>query len=129
MAKIKICGLTRMEDIKAVNEILPDYIGFVFAESRRRVDRDTAQKLKNALDQNIKAIGIFVNADQSVIIDLCKTHIIDIVQLHGDEDSAYIETLKKAISNPIIKAIRVQSTEQNHSSSNITLRLFTVRYI
>ena len=112
MAKIKICGLTRMEDIKAVNEILPDYIGFVFAESRRRVDRGTAQKLKNALDQNIKAVGIFVNKDQSVIIDLCKTHIIDIVQLHGDEDSAYIETLKKAISNPIIKAIRVQSTEQ-----------------
>ncbi len=112
MAKIKICGLTRMEDIKAVNEILPDYIGFVFAESRRKIDRKTAQKLKETLDQNIQTVGVFVNAEQSEIIGLCKADIIDIVQLHGDEDSAYIDALKERISNPIIKAVRVQSTEQ-----------------
>jgi phosphoribosylanthranilate isomerase len=57
MSKIKICGLTRQEDIMAVNEYLPDYIGFVFAESRRQVTEERAKQLKQLLLPCIKAVG------------------------------------------------------------------------
>ena len=63
MTKIKICGLTREEDIIAVNETMPDYIGFVFAESKRRICVEKAIELKKLLHPNIKAVGVFVNAD------------------------------------------------------------------
>ena len=53
MSKIKICGLTREEDIRYVNECLPDYIGFVFAESRRQLDRKQADRMREKLDGRI----------------------------------------------------------------------------
>ena len=58
--QIKICGLFQVEDIDYVNEAKPDYVGFVFAKSKRQVDIHQAEKLKNKLDTNIKAVGVFV---------------------------------------------------------------------
>ncbi|NLP16103.1 MAG: phosphoribosylanthranilate isomerase [Clostridiales bacterium] len=115
--RIKICGLTRPEDIDAVNCYLPDYIGFVFAKSRRQVDDIKAKALKQRLDSRISAVGVFVNDDINRIIRLCRAGIIDLVQLHGEEDEDYIRELKREIPNPIIKAIRVKnekSTQQSH---------------
>lgn len=62
MTKIKICGLTRIEDIEAVNSCLPDYIGFVFADSRRQVTVKQARLLKKNLSPAICSVGVFVNA-------------------------------------------------------------------
>jgi len=112
MTKIKICGLTRKEDIEAVNRWLPDYTGFVFCQSRRRVTQEQAALLKADLDLRIKAVGVFVNELLPSIVKLCNTGVIDVVQLHGDESEAYIKELKNQISCPVIKAVRVQSTEQ-----------------
>ena len=112
MAKIKICGLIRVQDIEAVNEVLPDYIGFVFAESFRRVNHSQAKEMKRLLDERIRAVGVFVNTAQSEIVKLCNDGVIDLVQLHGDEDDRYISELKALIPNPVIKAVRVQSTRQ-----------------
>jgi len=111
MAKIKICGLTRERDIHAVNEALPDYIGFVFAESRRQVDEDKAKAMKSLLDPSIKAVGVFVNDDIGRIVRLCDSGVIDLVQLHGDEDKEYIKTLRGCVQNGIIKAVRVRGVE------------------
>ena len=108
LSKIKICGLTRQQDIDAVNAILPDYIGFVFAKSRRQINRDTAKALKDNLNSSIEAVGVFVNEEIELIIALCNSNIIDIIQLHGDEDAAYIRRLRLLIPNKIIKAIRVK---------------------
>ena len=58
---IKICGIRRPEDIIYVNEFKPDYIGFVFAESKRRITAENAAELKKMLSQEIKAVGVFVN--------------------------------------------------------------------
>ena len=59
MTRIKICGLKRIEDIEAVNELCPDYVGFVFADfSHRYVDKETAVRLKGRLDPRIKAVGV-----------------------------------------------------------------------
>lgn len=111
MTKIKICGLTRPIDIEMANEALPDYIGFVFAKSRRQVTEQTAAELKNRLHPEIKAVGVFVNEDPAMIIRLCQSGIIDMIQLHGDEDETYMEQLRTVINNPIIKAVRVRGEE------------------
>lgn len=113
MAKIKICGLSRLEDIQYCNELKPDYIGFVFFEkSKRNVSFEKAKELKSALDENIKVVGVFVNATIDFIVELCNNSIIDFIQLHGNEDSYYIKDLKSKVDTPIIKAVRVQSAEE-----------------
>lgn len=112
MTKIKICGLTRLEDIKAVNKHLPDFSGFVFAESRRKVNPEQAAMLKAELDPRVRAAGVFVNAPVEFIADLCRSGVIDIVQLHGDETEQYISELRQKINCPVIKAVRVQNQEQ-----------------
>ena len=111
MAKIKICGLTRSCDIEAVNECLPDYAGFVFAESRRRISPQTAFELREMLDSRIRSVGVFVDADSRFIADICLRDIIDIVQLHGNEDEEYIRTLRERTGKPVIKAVRVRSRQ------------------
>lgn len=111
--KIKICGLRRKEDIEYVNEIQPDYIGFIFyKKSKRYVTMEIAKDLKAKLSKNIKAVGVFVNEDIDVIKQICGRNIIDVIQLHGDEDKVYINELRKVINLPIIKGIRVQNIIQ-----------------
>ncbi len=109
--KIKVCGLTRMQDIKYVNEALPDYIGFVFAKSRRQISAETAYQLKVFLDNRITAIGVFVNESIKAITNICDRGIIDSIQLHGDESEEYIRVLRKEVNVPIIKAIRVKNMD------------------
>lgn len=111
MVKIKICGLSRIQDIDMVNEALPEYVGFVFAKSRRQVTALQAAELKARLDKSIKAVGVFVNEAPEAVIQLCRDRVIDLVQLHGEEDEAYIQLLRKAVDNPVIRAIRVRSKE------------------
>jgi len=107
MSKVKICGLSRLEDIEAVNNALPDFIGFVFAPSRRRVDVETAAGLKEKLDPRIEAAGIFVNECIEVIVDIVANGLIDIVQLHGEEDDGYIKKLKNACCCRVIRAVGI----------------------
>lgn len=109
--KIKICGLFREEDITYVNKYKPDYIGFVFAKSQRQVTKDQAYILKQLLDSKIKAVGVFVNAPIALIREIVQDHIIDLIQLHGQEDEEYIKALKEVVDVPIIKAIRVGKDE------------------
>lgn len=111
MTKVKICGLTRLMDIDIVNLYLPDYVGFVFASSRRGVTYEEAKILKANLDKRIQAVGVFVNEPMDNIIRLCNENVIDIVQLHGDEEEEYIINLQASVKKTIIKAIRVKSKE------------------
>lgn len=108
MLKIKICGLSRVEDIQMVNELLPDYIGFVFAESKRQISEGQARKLKALLHPKIKAVGVFVNPPMEQVVRLVEDGVIDMVQLHGDEEASYCQALGQKISVPIIKAIRLK---------------------
>lgn len=114
MTKIKICGLKRPEDIEYVNQYLPDYAGFVFAGSKRKVTDEQAEKLSRKLDGRIIAVGVFVNEPAEHIVNLVKKEIIRVIQLHGDEDTEYILKLRENLeaSVKIIKAVRVQNREQ-----------------
>lgn len=109
MTKIKICGLTRIVDIEAVNEAKPDYIGFVFAKSKRQVNKQQASLLKGLLSPDIKAVGVFVNSPIEFVEELLKENIIDIAQLHGNEDDNYIDDLRRRTDKEIIKAVRINS--------------------
>lgn len=115
--KVKICGLKRREDIEMVNRYRPDFAGFVFAQSRRRVTEEEAALLRQQLDGTIPAAGVFVNAPQEQILRLVRRQVIQLVQLHGDEDQAYILELQERMKEiaakiPVIRAVRVQSAEQ-----------------
>lgn len=123
MVKIKICGLTNINDISYANEAMPDYIGFVFAKSKRQINFELAKELRKNLSASIKAVGVFVNEEIGIIKDLCDKNIIDLVQLHGDENKEYIKMLKKEISKPVIKAIRVKNS-LNDVSFNTDYILF-----
>lgn len=108
--KIKICGLTREADIHAVNRYLPDYAGFVFAPGKRQITGKKAAFLKELLSPKIQAVGVFVNAPAEEILYLAKSHVIDVIQLHGDETKEYTEYLMEHTQLPIIKAVRVKNT-------------------
>lgn len=112
MTKIKMCGLTTEDDIAAVNEIKPEYIGFVFCStSRRYVSEEKAGVLKSLLDDDIIAVGVFVDEDIEKVAALAKSGVIDAVQLHGSEDDEYILRLKEMISSPVIKAFVISSQD------------------
>ena len=119
MTKIKLCGLTRPCDIECVNELLPEYIGFVFApKSRRYISPEKAEVLREHLDDRITPVGVFVDEKIEVIADLIKHKIIDIVQLHGNESEKYITGLRRVIDCPVIKAFRIESEADIVSANN-----------
>lgn len=112
MTKIKMCGLSRTEDIEAANLIKPDYIGFVFAEiSKRRVSALEASKLKSKLDPEIKAVGVFLDDKLDFVASMLNLGIVDVVQLHGSENEEYIEKVREITNKPIIKAFIIRSKE------------------
>ncbi len=114
MVKIKICGMRRSEDIEMANRYKPDFVGFVFAQSPRKVSYEQAKELSELLSDDIVPVGVFVNDHMKLIVDLFKDGIIEMAQLHGDEDEKYIRNLKdKSIEEtgkqiPVINAIEIK---------------------
>lgn len=119
MVKIKICGIKRIEDVCYVNQYLPDYIGFVFADTRRKVSLETAAMLARELDPQIRRVGVYVRQEIGLLTESLISGTVDYLQLHGDEDAAYEETLfesliQHGIDNPqerCIKAYRIRGAE------------------
>lgn len=121
MSKIKICGLSRICDIEAVNELEPEYIGFVFAHrSRRYISPEKALELKKQLNPGIDAVGVFVNACVETVAELLNNGTIDIAQLHGSESEGYIKKLRRLTHKPIIKAFRIDSERDITDAKNST---------
>ena len=127
MTGIKMCGLRRMEDIEAVNELRPEYIGFVFFPgSRRCITAAAAGQLREKLDPGIRTVGVFVDEDPRTVAALLEDGIIDMAQLHGHEDEPYLDDLRRLTGRPLIQAFRVRSGEdirlaQSSSADGILL--------
>lgn len=111
MTEIKICGLSREEDIDFVNEARPDYIGFIlrFPKSRRNVTAERAAELKSRLAPGIRAVGVFVDQPVETVLSAAEAIGLDVLQLHGHEDGAYIAALRERTELPIWKAFKVRS--------------------
>ena len=112
MTRIKLCGCTRKEDIETVNRLMPEYIGLVFFKnSRRFLSFAEAAELKKLLHPAICAVGVFVDEDINVVAEQIQKGVIDIAQLHGREDAAYIRKIKALTGTPVIKAFQIKSRE------------------
>ena len=110
MTRIKLCGLSRLQDIETANALLPEYVGVVFApKSRRYVTRQHAAELKKHLAPGIRAVGVFVDESPENVAKIVKRGIIDLVQLHGSEDEAYLRRLRELTAAPLIQAFRIRS--------------------
>ncbi len=110
LPKIKLCGLSRLEDIEAANRLAPDFVGFVFApQSKRAIDLETAKKLKAHLNSSIQAVGVFVNEDPRKIADLLNQGLIDVAQLHGQESESDLQILRSLTDKPIWQAFKMEN--------------------
>lgn len=109
--KVKMCGLRRLEDIQYANQVKPDYVGFVFAESFRKIEMEQAAQLRRRLSPDIQAVGVFVNETPERIAEIADTVSLDAVQLHGDEELEDIFKLRKQMKQKIWKAVRVESIQ------------------
>ena len=123
--KVKMCGISKVETIPAVVEAKPDYMGLVFAPSKRQVTVDQAKTLveelhkqytkryNNGAEQSnndeIKTVGVFVNETLDNLVSIATEANLDVVQLHGDEDEAFIQSLKERTNVEIWKAVQIRS--------------------
>lgn len=126
MTKIKLCGMRNAADIAAANQLKPDYIGFILApQFWRYVPSDTVAKLREALDPAIQVVGVFVNQDVNEVARLLEEGTIEVAQLHGQEDEAYIAALRQMTDKPIFKAFKINTPEAvaaaNASSADCVL--------
>ena len=99
-------------DIEYANRVKPDLVGFIFANTRRKISPAQAKQFREALAAEISAVGVFVNEDIPVIASLVQDGCIDMIQLHGEEDADYIRRLREVCDVPVIKAVKVQTVEQ-----------------
>ncbi len=120
MTKLKLCGIRRAEDIRLINEFLPDYCGFILSKPfKRYVSIEELRTMRGMVDKRIKVCGVFVDEPKEKILNYLKEGLIDIVQLHGREDEEYIKALKNDIRSfkedretvKIIKAFKIEKAE------------------
>ncbi|MFR1898507.1 MAG: bifunctional indole-3-glycerol-phosphate synthase TrpC/phosphoribosylanthranilate isomerase TrpF [Veillonella atypica] len=123
--KVKMCGISKVETIPAIVDAKPDYMGLVFAPSKRQVTVDQAKILVEELhrgyakkygsdtehDKNgtIKTVGVFVNETVDNLVTIANEANLDAVQLHGDEDEAFIQSLKERTNVEVWKAVQIRS--------------------
>ena len=111
MVKIKICGMRRQQDIEYVNRYSPDYAGFILSAGfKRSIEYQTFLTLSASLDSGIKKVGVFVNEPLENILEHYAEKL-DVIQLHGDEDAAFVNSLRKNFSGEIWKAVRASSPD------------------
>lgn len=123
--KVKMCGISKVETIPAIVDAKPDYMGLVFAPSKRQVTVEQAKILIEELhrgyakkygsdtehDKNdtIKTVGVFVNETVDNLVTIANEANLDAVQLHGDEDEAFIQSLKERTNVEVWKAIQIRT--------------------
>lgn len=127
LARVKICGLKREDDVLCVNRHLPDFAGFVFAESPRRISPETAEKLAEMLDKRIKRVGVFVNESMDTAVEIFKRCRLDIIQLHGDETPEYVDRMRAAAPEAVLwKAVRIKNAGSINGLKNCNADFFVL---
>ena len=116
--KVKMCGISKVETIPAIIDAKPDYMGLVFAPSKRQVTVEQAKILIEELHKQcinhydikvVKTVGVFVNETLDNLVRIADTANLDAVQLHGDEDEAFIQSLKERTNVEVWKAIQIRT--------------------
>lgn len=132
--KVKMCGISKVETIPAIIDAKPDYMGLVFAPSKRQVTVEQAKtlveelhkqyavrynseaeqtepvtSLDTASSETIKTVGVFVNETIENLLNIAEEVKLDVIQLHGDEDESFIQILKEQSNVEVWKAVQVRS--------------------
>ena len=132
--KVKMCGISKVETIPAIVDAKPDYMGLVFAPSKRQVTVEQAKtlveelykqnvvgnnseaeqtepvtSLDTASSETIKTVGVFVNETIENLLKIAEEVKLDVIQLHGDEDESFIQILKEQSNVEVWKAVQVRS--------------------
>ena len=132
--KVKMCGISNVETIPAIIDAKPDYMGLVFAPSKRQVTVEQAKtlveelykqnvvgnnseveqtepvtSLDTASSETIKTVGVFVNETVENLLKIAEEVKLDVIQLHGDEDESFIQILKEQSNVEVWKAVQVRS--------------------
>ena len=116
--KVKICGITNIEDALAAVDMGADLLGFNFyPESKRFIEIDKALAIINKLPTFVDTVGIFVNAEGDYIRSVADQGFLNWIQLHGDETPQFCDTFRW-LNAKIIKAIRVKSPEDIKSAND-----------
>lgn len=111
MTQLKFCGTRSREDYLKVRESKADYIGFIFAESKRKVTPgEVAEWQENAAKNEKKLVGVFVNEEIETVLQTAAEAGLDVLQLHGTESPDYIRKLKKQFHGSIFKTIHHDKT-------------------
>ena len=117
--ELKICGLSRLEDIIAVNRHGADYAGFVFFQkSKRYVDPYKANELIELLRTDIKPVGVFMDEPIDNVVRIARISGVEMVQLHGHESEEYVEYIKRTLDRPVIKAYKAGEEGALESAAN-----------
>lgn len=128
MTKIKICGITNLDDALCAEKLGADYIGFNFyIGSSRYIGASKAKKIISKLPDGIKIVGVFVNDDIEKIKVISSQCNLDIIQLSGNENKKFVSELKKKIKIPIIKSIRIKN--RVYKKSKNTIKQYNSDYI
>jgi len=102
--RIKICGLRREEDIDYVNKLKPDYVGFIFAKSKRQVSVQQGMELAKKVARGIKKVGVFVNSPTKEVKEIARICELDVLQFHGEEEPDSIQNYHQ----DVWKAFRIK---------------------
>ena len=110
MVKVKICGISHEVEIGIMNELVPDFVGFVFASrSKNFIAPEHAGYLRAKLRKGIKAVGVYQDARLEDVALSAEVANLDMVQLRGNETGEYIAALREYIKRPIIRSFRIRS--------------------
>lgn len=124
MVRVKVCGLMEKEHVQEAIAAGVDYIGFVFAPSKRRVTIEEAQALAEIIPSEIQKVGVFVNESYENIITIAKRIPLDVIQLHGQES---LELVNRLADYTVVKAISVRTAADIEKASyyrNVDYLLF-----
>lgn len=125
MTKVKICGNTNLEDVKLAASLGADYLGFIFAESKRRMQPEDALKIIKEMPDFRNFVGVFVNAPKKEVERIAMDLGIRIIQFHGDETALYCEHFMNQ-GFEVIKTFRIKDAMslKRLDEYNVTAFLF-----
>jgi phosphoribosylanthranilate isomerase len=122
--RLKICGITNKEDAIMVSNLGADALGFVFAESKRKITPERAKEIVKILPPFITTVGIFMDKALQEVNEICEYAFLDAVQLHGNESPEYCDKVKRKVIKGILVTANDRKERLLFKMKNYTVSAF-----
>ena len=117
---VKICGIKTVEAAKIAASAGTDFLGFIFAESSRKIEPEAAAEIVKELPASVKKVGVFANQTEEEVRKIASIVGLDYIQLHGEESAEFA----KKMPLPVIKAFSIKSNDDFKKLENYPASLF-----